>query len=265
MLAGGVCMLALSSMSSAATSIQVSSLGKIEIVGSTSAVPDGGTASNFSTTTLVLGTTFASFQMVLANGSNTRVADLRVTPVAVTGTLDTAGGTQSGLMVAQTSNSQGLTDTGTFSILTDFAGPNLSGVSSMTFRLDWFQPDTTIPLPISVEITSFDYDFNQFLRVSTGDYSNQTHGSALTASTAAGFTRWQAGNSDSSFSNPDNAVIFNTNMDSSMFIEVGKNGSGNSLFMFEFRDPSINLVPEPSSAFLVLSGLAVFGLRRRRA
>jgi hypothetical protein len=253
-----------SSNVSGVTSIQVITEGKTEIVGSTSAVPGGGSAANFSTAAIVVGTTFANFRMVLADGSNTRFADLRITPVAIKGALDTAGGTQSGLMVAQTSNSQGLNDSGTFSILTDFASADGTGISSMTFRLDWFAPDTQTPLPVSAEITSFDYDFNQFLRVGEADFTSARYGSALTLTSTGGSSTWQAGNSDSTFSNPAHAVILNTTSDSSMLIEVGKIGSGNSLFMFEFRDPSLNLVPEPSTALLSFAGLAGWALRRRR-
>ncbi|MGL4399165.1 MAG: PEP-CTERM sorting domain-containing protein [Luteolibacter sp.] len=262
--AAATCWIAISSAALAATSIQVSSTGKTEIVGSLSTVLVGGSAANFSTTPVVLGTTSASFQMVLADGSGTRFADLRLTPTAIKGTLDTVGG-QSGLMIVQTSNSQGLMDAGTFSILTDFAAANSGGISSMTLRLDWFQPGTTIPLPVAVEMTSFDYDFNQFLRVSNTYIASEEHGSALTYTSSGGVSSWVDGaGSDSSFSNPNNAVILNTISTSSMFIEVGKTGKDNSLFMFEFRDPSINLIPEPSSALLALTGVVGLVLRRRR-
>lgn len=258
------CWIALSSAAFAVTSIQVSSVGKSEIVGSLSTVLVGGEAANFSTSQVVLGTTSARFQMILANGSGTRFADLRITPTAIKGTLDAVGG-QSGLMIVQTSDSQGLRDNGTLSILTDFATAGAGGISSMTLRFDWFQPGTNVPLPVAVEMTSFDYDYNQFLRVSNTYVASETHGSALTYASSGGFSSWSDGaNTDSSFSNPNNAVILNTPSTSSMFVEVGKTGLGNSLFMFEFRDPSINLVPEPSSALLGLAGLIGLILRRRR-
>jgi hypothetical protein len=203
--------------------------------------------------------------MVLANGSGTRFADLRITPTVANGTLDTVGGTQSGLMIAQTSNSQGLTDTGTFSVLTDFASTGSGGISSITLRLDWFQPGTNTPLAVAVEMTSFDYDFTQFFRVSDSLIASEQHGSALTFSSSGGLSTWlDAGNTNSTFSNPNNAVILNTSSASTMFLELGKTGRDNALFIFEFRDPSRNLVPEPSSSLLILSGLVALGLRRRR-
>jgi len=256
------CLIGTSNYLSAATSIQVSSIGKTELVGSTASVLGGGATGNFSTTPLVLGTSFARFQMVQADGSGTRVADLKITPTALKGTLS-ASSTQSGLMIAQTVNSQGLTDSGTFSILTNFASANGSGISSITLRLDWLVPDTNTPFAISAEVTSFDYDFNQFLKLENTDFSTGVHGSALTRTNSGGFTTWQAGSSDSTFSNPNNAVIFNFLSDSSTTIEVGKAGTGNSLFMFEFRDPSINLIPEPSISLLGALGLGGLCMRRR--
>jgi len=256
------CLVGTSNYLSAATSIQVSSIGRTELVGSTASIPGGGTTANFSTAALVLGTSFARFQMVRADGSGTRVADLRITPTAVKGTLNTAAA--SGLMIAQTVNSQGLTDSGTFSILTNFSTADGSGTSSITLRLDWLVPDTNTPFAISAEVTSFDYDFNQFLKVSNTEFSTDQHGSALTRTNSGGFTTWQAGPSNSTFSNPNNAVIFNFLSDSSTTIEVGKTGTGNSLFMFEFRDPSINLIPEPSISLLAIGGLGGLFLRRRR-
>jgi hypothetical protein len=247
-----------------ATSLEVSTSGKIEIVGTNSDVIGAGNLENFSTTPITLNSSYASFQMVLADGSNTRFADLRITPVSMKGTLDTTGG-GSGLMIAQTSNSQGLVDTGTFSILTYFSSSDVNGVSSLTLRFDWFEPDSITPINISSVITSFDFDFYQFIKVSQSDYIQAAYGSALTQSFADGSTTWQSANSDSSFNNPNNAVILNTSPINSMLVEVGKvGGAGNSLFMFEFRDSSINLVPEPSGLILSLIGFVGLLCRRKR-
>jgi hypothetical protein len=247
----------------AATSLNVSSTGKIEFVGTTASLPgsSSGSSDNFPTTPVVVNTTFASFQM-RSPVSNTHVADLRVTVVGLTGTLDTTNN-QSGLMIAQTVDSQGLTDSGTFSVLTDFATTS-NGISSISLRFDWFQPSTTVPLPLSVEITSFDFDRQQFLSVANTDFATEQHGANLTYTVTSGVSRWAAQNVATTFSDPNHAIILNTDMASSMTLELGRTVIGPSLFMFEFRDPSINLIPEPSSFLLSLLGITGLLARRRR-
>lgn len=249
--------------------------GKTELVGTDgSAVPGGGTNANFPSGTVVPGTTFAKFQM-LNDATKQRAFDMKVTVQNVVGTLDTSSGTKNGLMIAQTTNSQGLTDTGTLTILSDFASTSLT---SVTFAFEFFEPDSQTPTSVAMQLTSFDFDFGQFIQVSSSDFSQAAFGSRLTASEPVSGQLRYAAPSDSfnaSFSDAPSAVSLTSVSDTGFSLTLGKlTGGGNSLFMLEFRDPSINLtsqlpqssaVPEPSTALLCsIMGFA-FLRRKRRA
>lgn len=208
------------------------------------------------------------------------VATLRVTLTAISGS-----GTE--LMIARTSDSQGLTDIGTMTILlTGALGANsISQTNSGTFRFDWRNAANTAALTGSDQMvfTSYDLDFTQRNRISTSDYSvistSTTPATVLTNTTSLGETAVFDGapGTSSTVSNPANAYAFQTVAgDYSQSISVDKIGggvvasgfgtTGNQLYMFSFRSPSplIPSIPEPSSAVLVgLGALAMF--RRRRA
>jgi len=254
-----------------ATSYALSNFGKTEIVGSLSTVIESGAASNFPTSNLTVGTSFAKFQMV-NSATAVRAFDMKVTLTGVFGDLDNNGG-QTGLMIAQTVNSQGLNDPGTMSVLTDFSSLL---ETSITLQFDFFAPDTETPLTVALELTSFDYDYGQFLQVNNSDFTKSAHGSLLTKTNPSiGTTRWSGPNNEinATFAQTSNAVAVNNVADSSFSLTMGKTtGGGNSLYMFEFRDPSVNLgspltpvdaVPEPSGALIACLG-ALTMLRRRR-
>ena len=248
--------------------------GKTELVGTDgSAVPGGGTNNNFPTGTVTLRTTFAKFQM-LNDATKQRAFDMKVTVQSVVGTLDTSGG-NTGLMIAQTTNSQGLTDTGTLTILSDFTGTSLT---SVTLAFQFFIPDSDTLTPIAMQLTSFDFDFGQFIQVNSIDFNQAAFGSRLTATEpTSGQIRYAAPNDgvNATFSQAASAVSLTSVSDTGFNVTLGKlSGGGNSLFMLEFRDPSINLssqlppasaVPEPSTALLCsIMGFA-FLRRKRRA
>ena len=253
-----------------AASYAISSSGKTEWVGVDGAAVSGaGTAGNFAVGTVTAESTFAKFQMVDTSNSQ-RAFDMKVTVAGFVGTFNTASN-NSGLMIAQTVDSQGLADTGTLSVLSSFSSTALTEV---TLRFDFYEPDTTTPMTVALELTSFDYDNNQFLRVQNSDFSLGSYGSNLTQSQTDTTTTWQAPNDsfNATYNLSTNAVALNNVVDSSFTLTMGKaSGGGNSLFMFEFRDPSINLdtpltpsnpVPEPTAA--LIGGLGFLCLLRRR-
>lgn len=177
-------------------------------------------------------------------------------------------------MIAQTSNSQDLMDTGTLSILSDFTSVGVNQESSVSLLFEFFVPDSDTLKDVGIELTSFDHDFNQFLEVDTADFSAAASGSKLGRSGAGSKVRFaDTTNSNATFNQSSNAVVLNNRSNSSSFsTTVGKVGTGNSLFMYEFRDSSTNLdfplapisIPEPSlPAMMMVLGVGVC-LRRRR-
>lgn len=208
------------------------------------------------------------------------VATLRVTLQAVS-----AGGTET--MIARTSNSQGLTDIGTLTLLiTGLNGSNSNSHSnSATFQFDWRNAANTAPLAGSNQIvfTSYDIDFTQRNRVSTSDYSffgtSVSPATRLTTSTSLGTTTVvdAAPGTNSVVDDARNAYAFITVAgDTTQTISVDKAGGGvvadgfgtggNQLYMFSFRSPSPLLpsIPEPSSAIIACIGILSL-LRRHRA
>lgn len=256
-----------------AASYAISPLGKTELVGSTAKVPNSGSSDNFSAGAVTIGSTYAKFRLV-NSGTTTRYADMKITVAGVHGTLDRAD-SKSGVMVAQTSNSQGLVDTGTISILTGFSRAASDGETSVSFLFEFFQPDTDVAMNVGLEITSFDFDYRQFMQGSHSDFSAAAHGSNLTRTTNNGISRWaDTKNTDAQINQASNAVVLNNVADSSFTLTFGKVGTGNSLFMLEFRDPSQILstpltpvnIPEPSALVMIgFSACAGVMVRRRRA
>jgi hypothetical protein len=199
------------------------------------------------------------------------VATLRVTLTSI------SAGTE--LMLVRTSNSQGLQDVGTVTILlvNDVAAtPN-----SASFNFEWRNAANTAQLSGSEQMvfTSYDIDFTQRNSVAPTDYSQigLATGSNLSNTSGGGFTRLTdpAPGTSSSFNNPLNAYAFVTVAgDFEQSISVDKVGggvtadgygtAGNQLYMFSFRSPSplITTIPEPSS--VILAGLGILALLRRR-
>jgi hypothetical protein len=249
--------------------IQVSGV-QTYIGGTNSAVPNSGTADNYNPAYTFVGST-AVFDMK-KNGVD--FADLRVTY---------NGGASNKVMVNRTSNSQGLADTGTISILMDFASS--TGYSG-SFTFDWFAPNSFVGgsylggslISDAILYTTFDIDYYQFVSTKT----NQLQSYGLTANTilhtdlleTPSMIRFEDNNANSLVNEPTTAAQFLTQTGpASLQIDMGKqNAGGASLFMFEFRDPSQIVttpfvpvtIPEPATApLMALVALVGFWIRRR--
>ena len=267
----GVLSLAAGELSAAA--IQVSGVQKY-VGGITDVITSGG-PSNFTNTTTV--GSYAVFDM---QKDGLDYADLRVTYEA-----DNFG-IGSNVLIARTSNSQGLTDAGTVTIL--IGGSNTNGLGG-SFRFDWFAPGSFVGgslqggsslLSAPVLYTTFDIDFKQFVSAPTTQlqyYALNTNTVLHTDTTQTpSLIRFEDSGANSLFDNPTTALQFLTVAGpASHRIDMGKqDASGNALFMFEFRDPSQVLgtsftpvpvaVPEPASMMMI--GLVMAGgfwIRRR--
>jgi hypothetical protein len=200
------------------------------------------------------------------------------------------GGVEGNIMIAQTTSSQGLTDSGTLSV---FFNTTTSG-GTVTLQFDWYslgsfvdgveQEDSSL-LSQQINYTALDIDYGQVVSVSTADIDSyalegdEEIGTIVTASSdeVNGVTSFSSdSNSSSNAYESKSAVSFLSNTDGSQQITMGKtSGSGASLFLFEFRDPSEianfvdateTVVPEPSSAALLLgcSAVAFAALKRRK-
>jgi hypothetical protein len=247
-----------------------------QTVGTTAEVPGSGSTDN---TVAYFNGTAGVFEI------NNGAYYMRVSTSNNGGTL---GVGEDSLMVARTVNSQGLTDTGTLSIFI-LPSPNTAANETQANLTAWnvdvnfsFFSDSSLLTPAAISnfmLTSLDVDFGQRYYTQNADFiSNNTYNSGgptnLTAASAiTGYTGFTTTvNNSSTFSEPRNAVSSVGN-GSSFDIRLahrannsglGYYNSANALYMFEFRNPS-NIVPEPSSALLVMGGMTAFGVIRRRS
>ncbi|MES2709475.1 MAG: PEP-CTERM sorting domain-containing protein [Verrucomicrobiota bacterium] len=240
--------------------------------GSTTDITGSGNAAN--TTSWSPG---VAGQFVIHNPDTGFRAGLRVSILDPTGTLQ--NGTDS-LMVAQTTNSQGLTDTGTLSIYFRPTGSNASdGAASVngdwtsTILFESFTLSgspgsfalTDTPLSVNVTLRSLDIDFDQKYYVQTAGFTHEPYDPTdlTTASPViSGFTGFTS-SANSTFSDPEAAVTSKSTAPVDHF-EAFVSHDSVALFMFEFRSNSA-IVPEPSSSLVGLLGLgAVLGRRKRR-
>ena len=194
---------------------------------------------------------------------------MKVSATSFTGALSPSSPT---LMVARTVNSQGLTDQGTLSV---YVAPTSAAAWTLDLNFSFYS-DSALLTPATItefQLTSLDIDFSQRYYVQTADFTGGTSftysplsgpfaGSTniTSAPAIAGFTGFTAVPS-ASFSDPRAAVSSRgtgTNFD----IKLAHNAV--ALYMFEFRQNSSIIIPEPTSALLASAGMALFGLRRRR-
>lgn len=240
------------------------------IFGSSTDVPGSGTAANF---LAVNPGAFVDFLVGDANNPSAgTVAHLRVTMTAI------SANTQ--VMLARTSNSQGLEDPSTISLLIGrSATPAI--VNTATINFSWFTPNGNFDTPLSSQytITTYDIDFKQYNEMLTADLDtvyladtiNTSASTNLIVTTEGAYTRVSdpSPGTNSIFNAPENAAVFRTAQGSSQTIRVGKvdNSVGNQLYMFEFRNPPSNVditIPEPSVSIIGLVGAVMLMSRRRR-
>jgi hypothetical protein len=169
-------------------------------------------------------------------------------------------------MIARTVNSQGFVDTGTISILSGFSEEGaLDQGSYVSLRFDFYTPNGLFDTPkaAQVSLTSFDIDFLQFNRIRTSEFESITLELLTQLATEQDASTIRIEDEppvgDSTFGNSEFAVSMLSREVSSFTMDLGKlQGSGNSLFMLEFRNPSENVsfgspiitgLPEVSPSF----------------
>jgi hypothetical protein len=149
-------------------------------------------------------------------------------------------------MIAQTTDSQGLDDGGTISVLVNIG----SGGGTVGLKFEWYEPNSFDNgsftsgslLTQRFKYTTFDIDFKQLVQVQTSEITSYTldGSTVLTAPSNGPTITFQDGGADSTVTNPTTAAQFLTiDATASHTITMGKqNSNGNALFMFEFRDPA---------------------------
>lgn len=245
--------------------------------GSTTDVTGSGGATN---TILTAPGAFVDFTIGNADaivGDKFLAANINALPTVATlrVTLNAVSGSGTELMLARTSNSQGLTDIGTMTILLTGLNGNNTQVNGATFQFDWRNAANTGALGGSDQMvfTSYDLDFGQRNSIPTADIGAYALAdpTGLVVSTSGSDTIFRDGppEGDTGFDNPLGAYAFSTVAgDNTQTITVDKTGAssatGNQLYMFSFRSPSplIPVIPEPSAA--LLGGLGLLALLRRR-
>lgn len=193
--------------------------------------------------------------------------------VSTTGSTNLPTGRDS-LMVARTVNSQGLTDNGTLSIYV--RNPNSATPGAPTATDRWtidvnfaFFSDAGFTTPVTTKLllTSLDIDYAQRYYTQNSDFtSNSTYFGVngtdlISAEPITGYTGYTTiADADSVINDPEHGV---SSIGSGTSFDVRLSHTSIALFMFEFRDPS-QIIPEPSSSLMMVGGLSVLGLMRRR-
>lgn len=173
------------------------------------------------------------------------------------------------IMVARTSNSQGLTDPGTLSIFIWEKPDKQEWSLDVTFSFFELGPGNSFgaPIELALTLTSLDIDSGQRLYTSNADFDTNITASntyltpAASISGFSGFTTTRSGVYDDA-----RFAIASKGVGDSFTLRL--QNDERALFMFEFRDPSTivpDLVPEPGSAMLAgLGSLYLLGVIRRR-
>jgi hypothetical protein len=252
-----------------------------EVFGTTRTVASAGSPDNYQTFT---GSEVVYFRLSGddGNGNNAFTVDMTI---SVNGSSGAGFGSNKGqIMLSQTTNSQGYTDTGSVSLLLN---PSIGGHWTVDLGIEFFAVDdvntnpfdttlgTKIGLPF--QLTSLDLDFDQFTAVNTSQFDTYQVSTTtkLEASTDNGLLRLQdTSGVAAAFTDRDNAVsFFSDGAEQTYHVQVGHDAV--ALYVLEFRNPPLYIdydnpvtaVPEPSSYALIL-GVAAFtllSLKRRRA
>lgn len=248
---------------------------QLQIYGTTTDVTGSGGSANWDANTAV--DDYAIFDMT-KDGLD--YADLKITYAADNGSVG------ANMMIARTSNSQGLEDTGTVSILLE---NGLSARGGTQLRFDWYVPGSFVGgeeqsgsalLTDPILYTTFDIDYQQFVETEVAKLQSYAldQNTVLTPVDRGSTISFEDSGAESTFDEPTTAAQFLTRsgIPSTLAIDMGKQGaSGNALFMFEFRDPSAVLegtgftpvevpIPEPTTVGLIAGLLgASVGVRRR--
>lgn len=242
-----------------------------EIKGSTAAVTGSGSKDN--TTTWNIGDS-ARFGLAGDDGTpdQTPVSyGLDVEIISATGTL--TEGTDS-LMIAQTVNSQGLTDTGSLSI---YFNPDNDGVFSATLRFSLFDDSFSSAQFLDLFATSLDIDFDQKMSTTRADVAAYGLNNPTDIGLEDDGTRITfSGDGSAEFSDPRAAVLLEYENTSTFDLTFSHDSV--ALYMLEFRNPpetvdivdfettsTVSTVPLPAAGWMLLAGTgALFAARRRR-
>jgi len=227
----------------------------LETRGTTTDIPGSGTKENTDVwNTGVVG------RFLVSDGLNTY--GLQVEASNPTGAL--LEGADS-LMVARTTNSQGLTDAGTLSVYVNNRPANNATTTAawaLDLRFTFWDPTFTAAQAVTILLTSLDIDHNQRYYTDSSDFvSNSLYAnSAISSSSAVGTYTGFTAAGDSVFNDPKHAGSSLSRNQSAFDVKIAH--SEVALYMFEFRSPS-QIVPEPSAALLGMMGLSALLLRRR--
>jgi hypothetical protein len=273
----GIALCMVNTISEAALNFEISGY-QTQIADSTTTIPSETGLSNFTGSTHTGD--FAVFDIQATDDQGITTSDYA--QLKVTYEADN-GGVGSNIMIAQTSDSQGLKDSGTLSVLANI-GSSDGGTVSLKF--EWYtwgsfsngevQESANI-LSQQINYTTLDIDVYQTVSIAKSDITSYTLDATtlLTATddgSSIAFT--DAGADTTGVSDPRTAVSFTASTTGTQLIEMGKqSASGYTLFIFEFRDPGIlatfsspetTPVPEGASASLWLgASLFAFAMLRR--
>ncbi|WFB36881.1 hypothetical protein P3T73_03780 [Kiritimatiellota bacterium B12222] len=249
----GICIIA-PQLWSAPANVVIDSIVS-DTVGTTAVISGSGTKDN--TTTFALGEV-GRFG-ILVDGVQRYMS---VNMNSVSGSL-TVG--EDSLMVTQTVNSQGLTDSGTLSI---YISPDSKSAWTANMSFSFYEDEAlTTPFTPGILLTSLDIDYDQVYSVKNDDIDDSIlYGATQLTShkdLPPGYTGF-IGEGNAEFYDPEFAV---STLSTSQEINFALAHDDVALFMFEFRNPPA-VIPEVGTlammGIVILSAGSLALLRRRK-